>query len=123
MFFITLLIVLVIFLALGAWVARIALTKECPECRAEGTLFPIVPGYMAWCMNCSQTYPQSDLAAVGADKHHELGAHDPALSADYYPKQTQDSSEEAWPKEAEPPAALPEPSSSDQPPPSLPPQF
>jgi hypothetical protein len=47
------------------WMIHMCLNKVCPVCREnEGTeemAFPVLPGFIWWCLGCNSTIKQKDL--------------------------------------------------------------
>ena len=65
-------VLIVLAAAFFIWMLKNCLTKVCPICRENNGTdempLPVLPGYLWWCLTCSNTIKQSDLLTRRSDE-------------------------------------------------------
>lgn len=65
------LFLLLLAVAAFVWIVNSAINKSCPSCDSGQLVIPIVPGFLAWCPQCGETYSQQELVTISSDQHPE----------------------------------------------------
>lgn len=61
---------ILLLVAAGAfvWIVNSAINKSCPSCGPEQLVIPIIPGFLAWCPQCGDTYNQEELVTIDSSE-------------------------------------------------------